>query len=165
MSAAAPSRLVIPDFLTHLPVFNGLPVPFTQAIIDGAPDFRATDFLKVKLCAEEKLCAICGHRLGDYACFIGGPLSRENHLFSDPAMHPKCAEFAARICPFVSGRTSGYSARSIDNTKLAVATNVSAIRPRVMYVLKTRTKHIHLVKAGHGFAVQAGPWIGEQVVG
>ena len=163
MSATAAARLPIPDFLGHLPVYNGLPVPFTQAIIDGVPDFRATDFLKIKLCAEQRLCAICGHRLGEYAYFIGGPLTRENHLFTDPAMHSKCAEFAAQACPFVSGRTD-YSSRPIDETKLAIETRVSDARPHAMYILRARTKSIQLVKAGGAFAIQAGPWRGERVI-
>jgi hypothetical protein len=165
MSATAAARLAIPVFLAHLPVYNGLPVPFTQAIIDGVPDFRATDSEKILLCVEHKLCAICGHRLGEYAYFIGGPISRKNHLFTDPAMHSKCADFAARICPFVSGRTSGYSARPIDETKLAVEPMVSAARPQTMYVLRTRTKSIKAVKMGNAvFAVQSGTWIGERII-
>jgi hypothetical protein len=163
MSATAPARLPIPDFLTHLPVYNGLPVPFTQAVIEGVPDFRAMDFEKILLCVEQRLCAICGHRLGEYCYFIGGPESRKNHLFTDPATHLKCADFATRICPFVSGRTD-YSSRPIDETKLAIETRVSDVRPHTMYMLRARTKSIHIVKAGGAFAIQAGPWVGERVI-
>jgi hypothetical protein len=60
-------EIALPDFLSHLPTCNGLPVPFTQAIIDGVPDFRATDPETVLRCTTEKLCAICGRRLGEYA--------------------------------------------------------------------------------------------------
>src|SRR6266478_6124981 len=33
----------VPDFLGHLEVFNGYPVPFVQMWIDGKPDFRVID--------------------------------------------------------------------------------------------------------------------------
>lgn len=154
----------IPDFLSHLPAHRGLPVPFTQAVIDGVPDFRATDFEKILQCAEYKLCAICGRRLGEYAYFIGGPLSKENHLFTDPPMHKQCTEYAAKTCPFVFGRTDGYSKRPIDETALRIEGAVSAKRPEKMFILKSRTKDVQPVKMGQGLAVKAGRWLGEQII-
>ncbi len=56
---------MIPEFLSHLRTHHGLPVPFMQAVFDGVPDFRAVDPEKVIKCVEEKLCAICGRRLGE----------------------------------------------------------------------------------------------------
>src|SRR5216684_2457656 len=77
----------IPAFLSHLKKFNGYPVPFTQVWIDGKLDFRAVDPARTLRCVKEKLCAICGQRLGEKSCFIGGPLSKTNRLFTDPPMH------------------------------------------------------------------------------
>jgi hypothetical protein len=34
---------MIPAFLSHLKIYSGYPVPFTQVWIDGKPDFRAVD--------------------------------------------------------------------------------------------------------------------------
>ena len=93
----------IPDFLAHLPRFGEYPVPFTQMWIDGKPDFRVVDPEKSLKCIQEKLCAICGVKLGEFCYFIGGPLSKQNRLFVDPPMHEQCAVFASTVCPFVSG--------------------------------------------------------------
>lgn len=153
----------IPDFLSHLSVYGGLPVPFSQAWVDGKPDFRATDPEKVIQCVTRKLCAICGKRLGEYAYFIGGPLSEANRLFSDPAMHQQCAEFASKACPFVSGQTD-YSTRLIDESKVAVQAAVSAERPTTMFILKSRTKDMRLTKIRGSLAIEAGRWLNERLL-
>src|SRR5258707_235184 len=82
-----------PKFLSHLKTYSGYPVPFTQVWIDDKPDFRAVDPARTMQCVQEKLCAICGRRLGEKCCFIGRPLSKTNRLFTDPPMHKPCADF------------------------------------------------------------------------
>jgi len=77
----------IPKFLSHLKTYGGYPVPFVQMWIDGKPDFRVIDPVKTTRCVNEKLCAICGVKLGEFCYFIGGDLCKQNHLFTDPAMH------------------------------------------------------------------------------
>lgn len=80
----------VPQFLSHLRTYRGHPVPFTQMWIDGKPDFRVVDPEKSIKCIHEKLCAICGVKLGEFCYFIGGPLSKQNRLFVDPPMHEQC---------------------------------------------------------------------------
>ena len=160
-------RVEIPRFLSHLEVYGGFPVPFTQMWIDGKPDFRVMDSERVQQCAEEKLCAICGHRLGEFAFFIGGPLSKANHLFADPAMHERCADFASRTCPFVSGDRHEYSTRAVKNAGRAVIKideMVSTQRPSTMFILKTRTKHVRAVTLQGQFLIQTGRWVGQKTV-
>jgi hypothetical protein len=100
------AEIVIPKFLSHLPTHRGLPVLFTSMWVDGVPDFRVTDKDKMKQAVLNRLCGVCGKRLGEWAWFIGGPKSLvESSLFVDPAMHRKCAEFSISVCPFLSGRT------------------------------------------------------------
>ena len=93
------SEIAIPEFLSHLPVFSGLPVAFTVAWSNGRPDFRVIDPACVEACVLDRLCAICGRRLGEYCYYIAGPSSRAHEVFSDPPMHEHCADFAASICP------------------------------------------------------------------
>src|SRR5271155_6039704 len=62
----------IPGFLSHLPTHHGLPIPFTQMFVNGVPDFRAVDPLKILKCLQETLCAVCGNHLGRFSFFIGG---------------------------------------------------------------------------------------------
>ncbi len=84
----------IPEFLAHLKIYGGYPVPFTQLWASGAPDFRAVDMEHCARCLRDKLCAICGRRLGEYCYFIGGPFSKKNRLFVDPSNVP--AQFPIR---------------------------------------------------------------------
>ncbi len=73
--------LEIPEFLAHLKTYGGYPIPFTQLWAYGKPDFRAADMEHCARSLRDKLCSICGRRLGEYCYFIGGPLSKKNRLF------------------------------------------------------------------------------------
>jgi hypothetical protein len=148
----------IPLFLSHLPTYYGLPVPFTQATIDDVPDFRVVDPRKVFRCLNESLCAMCGNRLEEFCFFIGGPLGKENRLFMDPWMHEDCARFASKACPFVSGNKMEYSGRPVpDQTRVELA--VASVRPSVMYLMKAKTAECKPGKMGDSFVIQAGEWV------
>src|SRR5258706_4067349 len=95
--------LKIPEFLAHLKTYGGYPVPFTQLCATGTPDFRAVDLEHCARCLRDKLCAICGRRLGEYCYFIGGALAKKKRLFVEPAVHKPCAEIVSHTCPTVSG--------------------------------------------------------------
>jgi hypothetical protein len=155
----------IPDFLAHLPTHRGLPVPFVQAVFNGVPDFRTVDPNKSIQCIEEKLCAICGRKLGEKSYFIGGPRSKASRLFTDPPMHQKCAEFASQTCPFVSGRKSDYSDRPINPEIVKVEEMVSTHRPAQMFILTAWTKKIELVQNGQNILIHVGgTWIGQREI-
>ncbi len=151
----------IPAFLSHLKTYGGYPVPFTQLWTDSVPDFRAVDPERVSQCVNEKLCAICGVTLGEFCYFIGSDLSKENHLFTDPPMHEQCADFASKICPFVSGNRE-YSSRRIDEKVIRVEEMASPVRPKQMYILRTRTKKVGFVRVNDSTFIQA--WIWSRVV-
>ncbi len=157
--------LKIPEFLAHLKTYGGYPVPFTQLWHVGTPDFRAVDSEHCARCLRDKLCAICGRRLGEYCYFIGGPLSKKSRLFVDPAMHKQCAEFASQTCPFLSGQKLEYSNRSAEY-KGALLTKVPmAPRPDTMFIMRTCTKKVRAVTVNGKTMIQAGPWIGLNVFG
>lgn len=114
-------RIEIPDFLSHLPVWQGKPVPFSVIWIDGVPDFRVIDHAKRVRCVMERLCAVCGRKLGEYGWFIGGPLSLvTNSLFADPPQHEHCGRFSIQICPFLNGTIT----ESSDTSKRPVAGSI-----------------------------------------
>jgi hypothetical protein len=142
-------KIEIPPFLSHLETYGDYPVPFVQQVINGKPDFRVVDRVKVLECVEEKLCAICGKDLGEFCFFIGGDKSKDNALFVDPPMHEPCAEFASKACSFLSGERE-YSQRPVDETVVRIEQMASAKRPERMYILRTRTKKIHLVRTKDG---------------
>jgi hypothetical protein len=152
------TQIEIPKFLSHLKTYGGYPVPFVQMWIDGKPDFRVIDPEKSTRCVRQKLCAICGVKLGEFCYFIGGDLCKQNHLFTDPAMHGPCAEFATRACAFLPGRKAEYSDRPVDVSVVRVEQMAASVRPRNMYVFTTRTKEFKFVKVEDRLMIQAGPW-------
>src|SRR5258708_21749215 len=91
--------LEIPEFLAHLKTYGGYPIPFTQLWAYGKPDFRAVDMEHCARCLRDKLCAICGRRLGEYCYFIGGAPSKKKRLFVGPAEHKAIAEFSPQTSP------------------------------------------------------------------
>jgi hypothetical protein len=159
------AAISIPEFLSHLPVHQGLPVPFMQAWFDGKPDFRAVDPVKTIQCVQERLCAICGRRLGEKSYFICGERSRESGLFTDPPMHKQCSEYAAETCPFVSGRKLDYSDRPVNASMAKVHEMVSTVRPATMFILTAWTKKTRLVRSGDSVLIHAGNWIGQKLIG
>lgn len=84
---------------------RGYPILFTAWIRkDGTPDFRVSDEAKRRLCAASRLCGICGELLPYYITFLGGPLAVQNRVFGDPPMHAECADYSARVCPYLTTR-------------------------------------------------------------
>jgi hypothetical protein len=89
---------------------RGFPVPwFVQWMDDGAaapygvgePDFRVIDTPKLHRAVQQRLCWICGQRLGRYLAFVIGPMCAINRINSEPPSHLECAQFAVRACPFL----------------------------------------------------------------
>ena len=97
-----------PAVLTRRPHYQDTPVPANVIIDDGIPDFAALDKRQSVKLAMKRLCAMCGTRLRRSIAFIGGGMSLKDGAFSDGPMHPKCARYAAEICPFVSGKHREY---------------------------------------------------------
>ncbi len=151
--------LKIPKFLAHLKTYSGYPVPFTQLWVLARPDFSAVDAEHCARCLRDKLCAICGRRLGEYCYFIGGPLSKKNRLFVDPAMHKQCAEFASQTCPFLSGQKLEYSNRPAEHKDAFVTEVPMAPRPRTMFTMRTYTKKVRTVTVKGRAMIQAESWI------
>jgi hypothetical protein len=155
--------LVIPDFLAHLERHGEYPVPFIVLRVPGQKvDFRIIDSERVVECHKEKLCGICGRRLGEFSNFIGGDGCRRTHLFIDPAMHRECAEWSAEACPFLSGERVQYSEREIPEKigELFVAKRPGHV-PETNYIFKVRTKAIEMVlTADGGIALKADLWLG-----
>lgn len=89
--------------LKKLPVDErGYPVPFFVAWPDGKPEFRMADPVKWKLCYRDRLCWVCGERLGRFMAFTIGPMCLINRTTADPPAHVECAEWSVKGCPFLS---------------------------------------------------------------
>jgi hypothetical protein len=93
----------LPDRIKRLPVDErGYPVPFFVASVNGAPDFRVFDPLKMQQCVRERLCWVCGEILGRYRSYVIGPMCAINRISAEPPSHYECASFSAIACPFLS---------------------------------------------------------------
>ena len=140
---------------------RGLPIPYAQLRVDGRPDFRSLDLAKVAECVSKRLCAICGRPLGYWLAFIGGPACQKYRLFKDPAMHPDCAEYAARTCPFIAGSNTKYSTRPLpEGPDLLVRVDPNIAdherRPSDMFVFTTRRYRV-VRKQGDQY-IEAAPF-------
>lgn len=69
--------------------------------VDGKYDFRIADQTKRARAARERLCWLCGEKVGKYLAFVIGPMCAVNRNTSEPGCHRECAEFAAQACPFL----------------------------------------------------------------
>lgn len=80
---------------------RGYPVPWFVQWIDGKPEFRLADSYKFLKAIKERLCWVCGERMGKYLAFVIGPMCSINRISSDPPMHLECAEWSVKACPFL----------------------------------------------------------------
>jgi hypothetical protein len=93
--------------MQDLPVDRGYPVPWFVEWIrspegENLPEFRAMSMVKWKLAVTQKLCWVCGKRLGAHIAFVVGPMCGINRISAEPPSHLECAEWSARNCPFLS---------------------------------------------------------------
>lgn len=80
----------------------GYPIPFFAAEIDGVRDFRVGDPDAYQACILGRLCWVCGQpRRKDESAFVVGPMCAVNRTSQDPPCHRECAEYGARVCPFM----------------------------------------------------------------
>lgn len=93
----------LPDSMKHLPIdHRGFPVPYFVAIVDGVPDHRVMDGSKMPIAIKNKLCWLCGTRLGPVVTFTIGPMCCITRTISEPPAHSYCSKYAAMACPFLS---------------------------------------------------------------
>lgn len=80
---------------------RGYPVPWFVLWVDGKPQFPVMDRLKWKAAIVDRLCWVCGDKLGAYLAFVAGPMCGINRTSAEPPSHLGCAEFAVANCPFL----------------------------------------------------------------
>jgi hypothetical protein len=93
----------LPDLMRDLPVSRqGYPVPFFAAKVDGEWDFRVVRPDTTVRCVREKLCWICGKRMGSKKAFVVGPMCVVTRTSAEPPSHYSCGVYAAIACPFLA---------------------------------------------------------------
>lgn len=113
IAAALPPFETWPERIKALPLDErGFPVPwFVTWFKDGkpafsrtpgaVPDFRIVERGLVVQAIRQRLCWVCGQRLGKHLAFVIGPMCAVNRTSAEPPCHLDCAEFSARACPFL----------------------------------------------------------------
>jgi hypothetical protein len=80
----------------------GYPIPFFAATIDGERDFRVGAPRAYAACVFDQACWVCGQRRrAKENAFLVGPMCVINRTSQDPPSHIECAEYAAKVCPFM----------------------------------------------------------------
>jgi hypothetical protein len=93
----------LPFRMRGLPVNKvGYVVPWFVAWIDGAPDFRIIKPDAISDALRFKMCWLCGQTLGRYVTFVIGSMCVVNRVSAEPGCHEECAEYAVKVCPFLS---------------------------------------------------------------
>jgi hypothetical protein len=80
---------------------RGYIVPWFVAWHDDKPLFPVMDRTKWNRAVRASRCWICGSALGANKTFVVGPMCSINRISAEPPSHLSCAEYAARVCPFL----------------------------------------------------------------
>jgi len=103
----------LPAKMMNLPLDpRGYPIPWFVGEINGVRDFRTADAKKRKLAQDNRLCWLCGGKLGRFMAFVIGPMCVVNRNTSEPGSHLECARFAAMACPFLTLPRSKYRSQA-----------------------------------------------------
>lgn len=134
--------------LRRLPIERGYPVPWFVAKIDGHYDFRVADPSKLAKAVNEKLCYICGGKLGRHLAFPIGPMCAINRTSAEPPSHRECAEWSIKACPFL---TQHQAKRRESNLPRGVRDPAGVmLRRQPGVVLLWMTKSYSLFRDGRG---------------
>lgn len=95
--------------LRDRPHVGGLPVPAnTLKDANGNYDFAIIDYPKAIRMAQRRRCAMCGKGMTGRVAFIGARDASTFGAFVDGPMHPSCARFASKVCPYINGTRRRY---------------------------------------------------------
>jgi hypothetical protein len=93
----------LPPRIKDLPLDpRGWPIPWFVAYVDGLPDFRVMDREKFFRAIRDRLCWVCGQKLGRWLAFSLGPMCSVSRTISEPPAHRDCAEWSVQHCPFLA---------------------------------------------------------------
>jgi hypothetical protein len=93
----------IPNRMVRLKTSSeGYPVPWFVPWVEGKPEFRAFDPVKLRIAIARRRCWLCGEQLGRFMSFVIGPMCMVNKVNAEPPSHHECAQFAVLACPFLT---------------------------------------------------------------
>ncbi len=134
----------LPIRMRHLPrdpKHHQAPIPFFVEYINGEPDFRCMSGAKLIRCLKEKLCWVCGQRLGVHVTFPLGCMCAITRTNAEPPSHYECARWSVQHCPFLSNpHMVRREDERVNNAKLNAESAGLAIarNPGVIALWRTR---------------------------
>lgn len=90
---------IVPWFVAWM---NETGEPVRPASPGSTPDFRIIRPGAQRAAHQGSLCWLCGKHLSARKCFVIGSMCLVNRVSSEPPSHVACAEYAARVCPFLT---------------------------------------------------------------
>ncbi len=146
---------LIPPRMRSLPRdHRNYPVPYFVAWIDGKPDFRVIEKDRLAHCHNNKLCWLCGEKMGRYKAFVIGPMCSINRVSSEPPSHRECAEFAVKACPFLTLPKAERRLNNLPEDGVKAAGEGISHNPGATLVWVTET--YKPFRVGHGVLFQVG---------
>ncbi len=120
----------------------------------GEPDFRVADSRKIPKAVKQKLCWVCGEKLGIHMAFVIGPMCSVNRVSSEPPCHHDCAMFSAQACPFLTRPRMRRNTKAMPEEHENPAGEMIERNPGVAAVWITRS--YELFDAGNGKLFKLG---------
>lgn len=106
---------------------------------------------------KEKLCWVCGQRLGVHYSFVAGPMCGINRTSSEPPSHHECAVWSAVNCPFLSNpRMVRREDEEINNQRLRDNAAGFAITRNPGVAMIWNTRQYEVFKTENGYLIQMG---------
>ena len=91
-----------PPALARRPrTFNGFPIPWFAANVDGQLDIRVASAERHQQALRERRCWVCGERW-KAPWFVIGPMCAVNRNTAEPPCCEACARFSVKYCPFLT---------------------------------------------------------------
>jgi len=140
---------VVPWFVTF---FNDKGEP--QEYGTGTPDFRVVDSRKLPRAYQQRLCWVCGEKLGAYMAFVTGPMCCITRTSAEPPSHHDCAMFSAQACPFLTRPKMRRNEKGMPEELMKPGGIMIARNPGVSAVWIT--KQYDLFRANGGVLVKMG---------
>lgn len=122
----------------------------------GGYDFRVVDARKFKPAIEDKLCWICGQRLGQYLAFTIGPMCAINRTISEPPSHRECAEWSIKACPFLTQREDERRETNLPDGIVPPAGCGLKRQPGAVLLWLTKSYRVMRAPGGSGILFQIG---------
>lgn len=138
---------------------RGFVVPYFVATINGEPDFRVIEPSVMADCVNNNRCWLCGDKMGVHLAFVLGPMCTINKLISEPPSHKECAEYALKVCPFLTRPRMRRNEKGLPDQYVEAAGFHNDRNPGIMALWITRSYQPFRPHAGRdGVLFRVGPY-------